>query len=78
MDINVELIIFWSIVIVAAAYVIVSTVLFIKDSVKVKKQHVKRSIPILVMFIIAMVVVDASLVLAGLIGFLAYAVMKGM
>ena len=70
---------FISIILIAIlAYVVTSTVLFIIDIVKSRKEHRKIKVGILVMFIIAMNLAATVAGVCIMLGLLAYAIMTSM
>ncbi|MBP5654096.1 MAG: hypothetical protein J6X33_01130 [Clostridiales bacterium] len=61
-----------------AGYIILSIVLFIKDGINAKKEGRRRSIKIIVMFVIAMTVVGMIVVGYALLMLLLAAIMRSM
>ena len=75
---NIGALIFWAIVIVLAAFIIFSVVMFIRDGKLAKKEGRKRKTVFIVLFIIAILIAALAIGLGILLALLAAAVMRGM
>ncbi|MCR5061303.1 MAG: hypothetical protein K6A80_09805 [Saccharofermentans sp.] len=75
---NIGALIFWAIVIVLAAFIIFSVIMFIRDGKLAKKEGRKRKIVFIVLFIISVIIALIAVALGILLCLLAMAVMHGM